>query len=253
MESERKAFNRDKSQAGNKLSNIGIVVKSNNETIARVHLDHKNFTERVQVNKDGENLNPIMLNGVSGSDPKRIGAKLAQLDSDSRTQGEYFQIGSLYGFKLLVKTEKSSVNTDGLDLVNNRFFIEGDGNIKYNYNSGNMANDPKLATLNFLNALERILPTAAKYETENARLLADIPIIKSMSEGVWKREIELKKAKEELFTIERVIQITLSEKEKENKPPSEDQSKDNEVVENQVAIPVIPIKNTPAVNVQRGL
>ena len=45
---------------------------------------------------------------------------------------------------------------DGFDFKENRFFVESEGGIKYTYNNGNVASDPKLASLNFLKALERI-------------------------------------------------------------------------------------------------
>ena len=95
------------------------------------------------------------------------------------------------------------------------------------------------------------MPTASKYESENVELSADIPIIKSMSEGVWLKENELKKVKEELFTLERVIQITLDAKEKENKPSSDDPSQD---IANE-HVPVIAVKNapSPSANIGRGM
>ena len=72
-----------------------------------------------------------------------------------------------------------------------------------------------------------------------------------MSEGVWLKENELKKVKEELFTLERVIQITLDAKEKENKPSSDDPSQD---IANE-PVPVIVVKNapSPSANIGRGM
>ena len=45
---------------------------------------------------------------------------------------------------------------EGLDIRINRFLVEGEGNIKYTYNNGIIAKDEKLASLNFLNALEKL-------------------------------------------------------------------------------------------------
>ena len=50
----------------------------------------------------------------------------------------------------------------GLDIRVNRFLIQGEGNIKYTYNNGIIAKDEKLAAMNFLNALEKLLATSIK-------------------------------------------------------------------------------------------
>src|SRR3546814_8759431 len=51
------------------------------------------------------------------------------ISDKSRTGGDYEEIGSLYGFQLLVKTEMSQ--KDGVDIRINRFLVQGEGNIKY--------------------------------------------------------------------------------------------------------------------------
>lgn len=100
-------------------------------------------------------LNPIKLNDVpENADIKAIGKKLNDLSEKTHTHGIYAEIGSLYGFKLMVKTEASM--KDGFDFKENRFFIEGEGGVKYIYNNGIMAPDRKLASMNFLNALHKI-------------------------------------------------------------------------------------------------
>ena len=75
--------------------------------VARITSDWNTFNSRLQVDGEGNTLNPIQLNGVEGSDPKQIAAKLADVNEKARTQTEYFDIGSLYGFKIVVKTESS--------------------------------------------------------------------------------------------------------------------------------------------------
>lgn len=74
---------------------------------------------------------------MEGSDPKRIAAKLAEVKEHARTKGEYFDIGTLYEFKIVVKTESSSQSL--FDLSQNRFFIMGESGMKYSYNNGNIA------------------------------------------------------------------------------------------------------------------
>jgi len=96
-----------------------------------------------------------------------------------------------------------------LDLRENRFFIEGEGNIKYNYNNGHLASEPKLAALNFLNALERIPKLIEKYELEVVKLSKDVPVMKEIVNGTWRKEDELKGLKTEFLALDRKIQLSL--------------------------------------------
>ncbi|EKD32305.1 MAG: hypothetical protein ACD_77C00130G0002 [uncultured bacterium] len=205
LESERKAFTKDKSNSVWKLHENTRTLDHNNEIIARMTTDWSLFNSRVQVDTEGNKLNPIRLDGVQGSDFKAIGAKLQEINDTANTQGEYNVIGELYGFKLLVKTEASM--KEGFDFKQNRFFVEG--GYKYSYNNGNMAADPKLASLNFLNALERIPKYIDQYKTSNESLERDIPILQDVVNGTWRKETELKTLKSELSSLERKIQLSL--------------------------------------------
>lgn len=132
---------------------------------------------------------------------------MAELNDKARTHGEHTPIGTLYGFTLLVKTESSSKEL--FDLSQNKFFIQGDSHIKYSHNNGNIAADPKLASLNFLNALERIPKLIEKYETDNEKISRDLPVLREVVAGTWKREDDLKALKSELATLDRQIQLSL--------------------------------------------
>lgn len=210
LESERQAFNRSKSSSIYKFEDATRTIDSNKEMIARMTKDLDSFHSKIQVNKDGNRLNPISLDGVKGSDPTLIGAKLNQLSDNARTNGEYFPIGALYGFKILVKTEESQ--KEGSIFKDNRFFIEGEGNIKYSYNNGHIATDPKLASMNFLNALDKIPNLIEKYEVENNKLAKDLPIFKEIMDTTFKKEPELKDLKSQLDSLSRQINLSLATK-----------------------------------------
>ena len=181
-------------------------VETNNGFITRISKDVEAFNSRVQV-VDGTRLNPIKLDGFTATDSVSIGKKLNEIADKARTHGLSEPIGSLYGFILLVKSETTI--KDGFDLVQNRFFIKGEGEVLYNYNHGHLANDPKLAAANFLNALDTMPALLNKYKTDNERLMKDVPVLKEVVEGVWKKENELKGLKEELVVMERKIEASL--------------------------------------------
>ena len=209
LESERQAFMRGKSSSRYKLEDIISNVEQNNGFISRISKDIEAFNTRVQHQPDGiTRLNPVQLDGLQGSNPKEVGLKLNEIADKARTHGAHEKIGTLYGFDLMVKSE--TTNKDGFDVIQNRFFIKGEGNILYNYNHGVMATDPKTAAQNFLNALDTMPKLLEKYQADNEKLQKDIPVLKEVVEGTWRKEPELKTLKDELIKLDREIQLSLT-------------------------------------------
>jgi N12 class adenine-specific DNA methylase len=220
LESERQSFNKNRASSAYRLEDITRTVDGNSEMTARMKNDWETFNSRVQHDKEGNKLNPLKLDGVESTDVKVLAEKLAHINDHATTHSEHYPIGELYGFKLLVKTEDSQ--KEGVLFKQNRFFIEGEGNIKYTYNNGNIASDPKLAVNYFLHALEKIPSLIEKYERENEKILKDLPVLREVTNSVWRREDELKDLKTELAALDRKIQLSLkpvdeSEEKKEEK------------------------------------
>ena len=209
LESERQSFNRSKSSTKYKLKDYEAELEKAESRYDRMSLDWNNLQGCIQKNTDGSVTNLIKLDGLSpNADIKQIGAKLNQLADKSRTGGDYEEIGNLYGFQLLVKTEMSQ--KEGVDIRVNRFFIQGEGTIKYTFNNGVMAKDPETASLNFIKALEK-LPTYIRKEQENmADFQKNIPILKEVINGTWTKENRLSELKTELAAIERKIQLSIT-------------------------------------------
>ena len=209
LESEKQAFNRSKSSAKYKLQDYTELLESAQSRFSRMSLDWGNLKQRIQENSDGTFANPVQLDGLStNADVKQIGAKLNQLSDKARTGGQYEEIGSLYGFTLLVKTEM--LEKDGLDFRVNRFLVQGEGNIKYTYNNGIIAKDEKLAAMNFLNALEK-LPTYIEQEQKKiAEIQKDLPVLQEVINGTWSKENKLSELKTELASVERKIQLSIT-------------------------------------------
>ena len=206
LESERKSFYKDKSGSTWKLESHTKKLEENNGHIAKLTADYATFTSRAQTDEDGYYRNPVRLDGLAATDAKSVGTRLQQIAKNAETGGEYTPIGELYGFPILVKTEKSI--REGVEVKQNRFFIEGA--YKYTYNNGQLAmSDHKAAATNFLNALERIPKQMEQYKTENAKLEKDLPTLREIVGGTWKKEEELKLLKSEVAVLERKIQLEL--------------------------------------------
>ena len=186
----------------------------------------------------------MQLDGLTlNADIKQIGAKLSQLADKSRTGGQYEEIGSLYGFALLVKTEISE--KEGLDIRVNRFLVRGEGNIKYTYNNGIIAKDEKLASMNFLNALEK-LPAYIELEQKKiAEIQNDLPVLQEVLNGTWSKESRLSELKTELASVERKIHLSMKETKNEPEEQSEKQKKSPDISES--------IVRTKGIHLPRGV
>ena len=188
------------------------MLESAQSRLERMSLDWKNLQQRIQENSDDTIANPVLLDGLSpNADMKQIGAKLNQLADKARTRGQYEEIGSLYGFTLLVKTEMSE--KEGVDIRVNRFLVQGEGNIKYTYNNGIIAKDPQTATMNFLNALDKLPRYMEQEQKKITELQKDLPVLQEIVNGTWTKESRLGELKTELAAIDRKILLSIAPQE----------------------------------------
>lgn len=233
LESEKQSFNRSKYSAKYKLEDYAAELEKAESLFNRMSLDWNNLLQRIKKNPDNTIVNLIKLDGIPpNADIKQIGTKLNQLSSKTRTGGQYEEIGSLYGFNLLVKTEVSE--RDGSDIKLNRFFIQGEGNIKYTYNNGIIAKDEKLAASNFLNALEKIPSYIEQEQKKITEINKDLPVLQELVNSKWSKENRLNEIKTELAVVERKIQLSII-------PEIKEENKKDEKEE--VALEDISIKN----------
>lgn len=207
LESERQAFVRGKSSSRYKLDEYTAKYDKNTDLIARIGKDLDNFKAKVQFNEDGSYKNALLINGVNTADMKYTGKHLNHLAETARTGGEFDKVGSLYGFDILIKSENT--RKEGMDMVQNRFYLRGEGDYLYHYNHGSLAADPRLATQNFINALATIEPTLEKFQKDNEELAKDIPLLKEVVESSWRKESELADLRAELTELDRKIQLSL--------------------------------------------
>jgi len=99
---------------------------------------------------------------------------------------------------------------EGVDIRVNRFLVQGEGNIKYTYNNGLIAKDEKLATVNFLNALEKLPGYIEQEQKKIAEIQKDLPVLQEVINGTWSKENRLSELKTELAAVERKIQLSIT-------------------------------------------
>lgn len=209
LESEKQSYKRSLSSAKYKLDDYKEMLESAESRLKRISLDWENLQRRLEKRSDGSIVNAVKLDGLAqNANVKEIGTKLNHISKKARTGGQYEEIGSLYGFNLLVKTEMT--DNDGIDIRVNRFLIQGEGNIKYTFNNGLIAKDPEIASTNFLRALEKLPEYIKKEQKKIAEITKDIPVLNEVVNGKWPKENRLSELKTELSAMERKIHLSLS-------------------------------------------
>ena len=209
LEGERKSFHKGKRDSELKLESKTSVLRNNQAVIAGMTEDWEKFTAAVQTDKEGNRLNPIKIDGLDTTDEKTIGKRLQEIAKNATTGGQPKRIGELYGFPVKVVSERTL--SEGLEFTDNRFFVEG--NYRYTYNNGHLAMaDTHAATVNFLNALEKIPSVIDQYKAKNETLEREIPQLQEIAGKTWKKEDELKQLKSELAALDRKIQLELAPK-----------------------------------------
>lgn len=208
LESERQAYHRNKGNAKGKLNEKTSEIEKNNVFIGRFSKDWEYLNKVAPVDAEtGLRPNPLKLDGVDSDNIEILSNRLAAINQKARTEDDYMKIGTLFDFRILVRTEKSY---DGdTQVLHNKFMVEGLDGIKYTYNNGYIAKEPKLAVMNFINALERIPAMIEKREKENAELSKDIPVLQEIVAATWPKDSEIKQLGEELASLNRKIQLTL--------------------------------------------
>lgn len=208
LESERRNFLRERDTAKSKLESIQMSEEFHQKMITESKTDMQLFISRVKKNEDGTYQNPLKINGVpETADIKTVAARLKEYEEKARTKGEHLPIGELYGFKVSVKSEASV--KDNFDFVDNRFFVKGNGNIYYTYNNGHLANEPKLAWMNFINTLEKIPRITETHTKELEQIRNKIPVYETVAATSWKKEDELKELKRKATELDRNIALSL--------------------------------------------
>ena len=218
LEGERKSFNKGKRDSELKLKSKSEELDGNRTILKGMTADYNKFMSQAKKDKDGNILNLITLNGLESNNLEVIGKQLQRMAKTERTDGEYKEIGAIYGFPIKVVSETSFES--GLPFVDNRFVVEG--HYKYQYNNGYLAkSDPIAAANNFLNALQKIPSYIEQYDSRCKALEKEIPQLEEIAGKTWKKEEKLKGLKAELAALDRKIQLELA-------PPTEKECKEEE-------------------------
>jgi len=224
LESEKKNFYRDKREQEDKRSTL----QKQNELYARhckdAQADYDLFLERKRADKDGFVANDIVIDGFTvpedmepDSDEwkKAIGERLLQLDRNVDTSDAHIPVGSIYGFRLLIRTVRTYMDGDGRMVHENRFSVEGTGSVKHTWNDGYLNHASARTSAEFpLKALMAIPERIDGWKRLMQRNSESIAQLDSILGIEWGREADLQKLRGDLAILDRKINSELNKDKK---------------------------------------
>ena len=193
LESEQTIFMRTRHEAQSQLQRYTAEIGRRDTMLERLKRDWDYINEVAPPDAKGKRANPLRIDGVESADIVAHGKRLVEIDRTVNTGDDYQKIGTLFDFRILVRTER--MQKDGLALTVNKFMVEGLDGIKYTFNNGHLAAEPKTAATNFIRALDTIPSLMATYEKEKKQFTRDIPTFEQQIAAVWPKEEELKRLK----------------------------------------------------------
>ena len=164
LESEQTIFMRTRHEAQSQLHRYTAEIGRRDTMLERLKRDWDYINEVAPPDAKGKRANPLRIDGVESADIVAHGKRLVEIDRIVNTGDDYQKIGTLFDFRILVRTER--MQKDGLALTVNKFMVEGLDGIKYTFNNGHLAAEPKTAATNFIRALDTIPSLMTTYEKE---------------------------------------------------------------------------------------
>ena len=251
LESEQTIFMRTRHEAQSQLQRYTAEIGRRDAMLERLKRDWDYINEVAPPDAKGKRANPLRIDGVESADIVAHGKRLVEIDRTVNTGDDYQKIGTLFDFRILVRTER--MQKDGLALTVNKFMVEGLDGIKYTFNNGHLAAEPKTAATNFIRALDTIPSLMATYEKEKKQFTRDIPTFEQQIAAVWPKEEELKRLKAEAESLTRKIQLDIAQKQQEMQAKTADNGNGLEIENAEVVDEVVkPSKAEPLSTASRS-
>ena len=191
-------------------------------TLELVRKDEISYKQVLKLDADGTKLNPLKLSDVFQADAAAIGNHLIELYKNWQpadyTKPE-LHLGELYGFDLFIRKKLQAVDTEfssRIEHVTSLYAESRTTGIKYMQNGGapNIDN-PKLAARYFLDAINRVIGMAERYEKELCDVNKQIPEVRELTQRAFEQEYELASLKRDMDKLETEISLKIAEKEKQ--------------------------------------
>ena len=219
LEAERKNFFRDQREQEEKMEKLKKDNILYQKHLQDAQADLAKFNKARRLDAEGNVVNDLRLDGLvlSGSPAEvqsKLGNHLIKIANTARTNETHQPIGSIYGFKVLVKTVETAT-MDGKSQFSNMFFVSSD-TLLYSFNNGYInRNSPKTSALYPLNALQHIPEIitgwAEKIEKNENSIQQIAQLLAATTE--WHKEQDLKRLKNDLKILDKKIEDSMKKEE----------------------------------------
>lgn len=195
LESERKTFYKNQSYSKTELAFVNDELGTALKNYSRIQEDWEHFQQVVEVN-NSKVLNPLQIIGVpNGATIEQINVKLQGINRTVES-AQPQKIGSIYDFNIYVRRDNRTNIT--------KFSVgRSDNELKYSFNNGILATDPKLATSNFIRALEQLPTYLERGDKKILELKRQHSRLSPVCNTSWVNQSQLDVLKENLSAVER--------------------------------------------------
>ncbi|WP_028666178.1 helicase-related protein [Runella zeae] len=214
LESDLLIYNKDVVQGKQRLEGKEQQADKSETQLKKVEAD-QTYLKRINTyDENGKLQGQLIIPDLDSKDPKEIGKKLIIIDKNYRNS-EPKVVGAFHGFKLEVTTVTNFV--EGYVQQENYFSVVSPNGIKYQHNGGQMPRTPEIAAQFVHNALEKIPKLIEDQRKRVGDFKRDIEQLRDFISKPWPYKQELTQLRQDLQSIERKIQDSLTEKVSEKK------------------------------------
>ena len=214
LESDLLIYNKDVITAQQRLNAQQQQTEKTAQKLESLIADRRLLREKQAYTETDQITGQLKVAGLESEDPKEIGKKLVSIDKNNRSASEQ-KVGELHGFQLVVFTSTHFV--DGYAHKVNYFSVISPNGAKYQHNGGQMPRTPELAAQFAHNALEKIPKLIEDQRKRVGDFKRDIEQLRDFISKPWPYKQELTQLRQDLQSIERKIQDSLTEKVSEKK------------------------------------
>ena len=225
------------------ITSQGVLNSPKNEQIRRALMENNNLVSVVRLPNN-------LFTEYAGTE---VGSDLIILQKNTAKQG------LTETEELFCQSKQTKYNTpsnaffrNGTRVIHTDRKIDtdpyGQPAIIYTHKDGveGIAKDEKLASMNFLNALEKLPSYIEQEQKKIAEIQKDLPVLQEVLNGTWSKENRLSELKTELAAVERKIQLSIKpETQNEAEEQSEKQEETSKVSES--------MARTKGVHLPRGV
>ncbi len=223
LESEKRNYFKDQREQETAIT--AMTNENNNHTrnIKEAQTDLAAFNKARRLDAAGNVVNDLVIDGfkmpklnekgkpMTADDiAKALGEQLFHIADTARTQEAYLAVGSIYGFRLQVKTTAPTMK-EGREIYENHFYIEGHTRLHYQVKDL-LRTSARQSSEYPLQALQRLPEIISGWEhrvEDNTHRIAQISAIVGRP---WGKEDQLRQLKADLTELDRKIETELNAK-----------------------------------------